>query len=176
MSLETVSPFEYVSQLMKLMADPGVLLTSVDQQGRPNVMTIGWCNLGIVWGKPVFIVYVRPSRFTYTNLDQTPEFVVNVISQEMSRAAAICGVKSGRTENKIKLAGLTPAPARKVSPPIIEGGLLYYECRIIHHNETDKETLNKDILKMYFPGGDLHRIYFGEIVECYGLPDVLQRI
>jgi flavin reductase (DIM6/NTAB) family NADH-FMN oxidoreductase RutF len=162
--------------MMKLMADPGALLTTIDGQGRPNVMAIGWCHVGIVWGKPTCIVYVRPSRFTYANLEQSPEFVVNMPGLELSRATAICGVKSGRDGNKFKLAGLTTAPAKRVKPPIVEHCLLYYECRILYHTDTNSEILNRDILATYFPSRDLHRMFFGEILACYGEPDVLQRI
>ena len=176
MGLEAVGPFDYVGSMMRLMGDPGALLTTINRQGKPNVMTIGWCHLGIVWGKPVCIVYVRPSRYTFGNLEQVGEFVVNVAGDDMSHASAMCGVKSGRDGDKFKLAGLTTAPAKKVKPPIIERCLLYYECRVLHYADTARDRLNSDILKMYFPGGDLHRIFFGEIVACYGDPEAMQML
>ena len=43
----------------------GSLLVSLDDKGKPNVMTIGWATLGIVWGRPICTVLVRPSRYTY---------------------------------------------------------------------------------------------------------------
>ena len=43
----------------QLDGDGAVLLAGTP----PNPMTIGWGTLGIIWGKPVFQVYVRPSRY-----------------------------------------------------------------------------------------------------------------
>ena len=44
----------------------GVFLISNDKESlRPNVMTIGWLELGIVWRRPIITVLVRPSRHTF---------------------------------------------------------------------------------------------------------------
>ena len=41
----------------------GVLITAA-ADGKVNPMTIGWGTLGIQWGKPIFIAFVRESRYT----------------------------------------------------------------------------------------------------------------
>ena len=45
-----------------------------------NTMTISWGGMAIEWGKPLFITYVRESRFTKEFLDATGEFTVNLLS------------------------------------------------------------------------------------------------
>ena len=49
---------------------PGALLATVDNEGRPNVMTISWGSLGNIWHKPIFTALVRSSRHSYTCLEQ----------------------------------------------------------------------------------------------------------
>ena len=39
--------------------------------------------IGILWGKPFFIIAVRPSRFTYELLEWANDFTVNVSSRGM---------------------------------------------------------------------------------------------
>ena len=41
-----------------------------------NTMTIGWAVNGVIWGKNVFIVYVRPSRYTYKFMEENDYFTV----------------------------------------------------------------------------------------------------
>ena len=45
-------------------------LISAARGGRVALMTAGWGLMGILWGKPVVTVYVRPSRYTYDALNR----------------------------------------------------------------------------------------------------------
>ena len=53
---------EHLPESIAMMRTDGLLLNSVSADGTPNVMTIGWGTPGVIWGRPIFIVYVRPSR------------------------------------------------------------------------------------------------------------------
>ena len=75
----------------------GVLLTSVGQDGRPNVMTLGWGLYGWFYhSHPVAAVAVRPACHTFKLLDEVPEFVLCVPTMDMAKAAKFCGTVSGR--------------------------------------------------------------------------------
>ena len=67
-----------------------------------NTMTIGWGKIGIEWNKPVFIAYVRETRFTKQLLEENGEFTVNVPMGEYDpKILGYCGTKSGRDMDKI---------------------------------------------------------------------------
>jgi hypothetical protein len=55
---------KYADETIKTLNELGLLLVSIDSNGKPNVMTIGWGSIGIIWYKPIFIVLVRQSRYT----------------------------------------------------------------------------------------------------------------
>jgi flavin reductase (DIM6/NTAB) family NADH-FMN oxidoreductase RutF len=55
----------------------GAFLTSKSGD-KVNSMVIGWGHIGRVWERPVFIAYVRTSRYTSELIDSNPEFTVNV--------------------------------------------------------------------------------------------------
>ena len=55
----------------------GAFLT-VKNGEKMNVMTIGWGNIGFIWGKPIFTALVRYSRYTYELLENSGEFAVCV--------------------------------------------------------------------------------------------------
>ncbi|MCS7314487.1 MAG: flavin reductase family protein [Bryobacterales bacterium] len=176
MAKVTVHYAEYFRQTMQRLREDGLLLVTADREGKPNVMTIGWGTIGSIWGRPVFVVLVRPSRFSYSRLEENPDFTVNVPSAELAAATAHCGKVSGRDRDKFRETGLTAAPARQVRAPIIQECVVHYECRTIHRNDLAPSTLAQTILDEYYPRDDFHRIYFGEILACYAEEDASERL
>ncbi|MBR0106509.1 MAG: flavin reductase family protein, partial [Lachnospiraceae bacterium] len=84
----------------------GIFLTTKAGE-KVNSMVIGWGQVGRIWERPVFVAYVRDSRYTREMLDRNPEFTVNVPVNGMNRTAfEVCGMKSGRDMDKIAEAGL----------------------------------------------------------------------
>ncbi len=159
---------EVFAETMRLTGSIGALLNGVDASGRVNTMTIGWATLGIIWGKPIASVLVRPSRYTYTFVEATPDFTINVLGEEHASALGLCGSVSGRDHDKFAETGLTLAPAEKVRTPIVEQARIVFECATVHRHDLDPAALSEQIVGSYYPQGDFHRVYHGEIVACYG--------
>ncbi|GAH31050.1 unnamed protein product [marine sediment metagenome] len=156
----------YLRETFKMMNETGLLLVSGDME-KSNVMTIGWGTSGIIWGKPVFIVLVRPSRYTYGFIEKIGQFTVNVPFPEMEEIVSFCGTVSGRNHDKFREKNLTAVPGRKVKCPTIRECSISYECRIVHKNDVIPAELFPDIPPEYYPQGDYHRVYFGEILAAY---------
>jgi flavin reductase (DIM6/NTAB) family NADH-FMN oxidoreductase RutF len=125
--------------------------------------------VGIIWGRKIFTVLVRHSRYTYNLLNQSDSFTVCVPAPDMQAAVEYCGQYSGRDGDKLAACHLTAIPSTKVSAPGIAGCPVIYECRIVHQNEVDPSTLAKDITA--YPRGDYHRMYYGEIMVVRALAD-----
>jgi flavin reductase (DIM6/NTAB) family NADH-FMN oxidoreductase RutF len=167
---------EYFAQTVQHMCAEGLLLATTGADGKPNVMTIGWGTMGSIWSRPVFVVMVRPSRHSYSRMEQVSDFTVNVLPGELAAAASLCGTVSGREHDKFQEAHLTPIPAREVRSPIIKECVVHYECRTIHRVDMAPEALAQSIHEQSYRKGDFHRIYFGEIVASYAEQDALQRL
>ena len=58
-----IEVFDYAGHICKAMKPAGILLTTA-ADGKVNTMTIGWGTIGVDWSRPVFIAYVRESRYT----------------------------------------------------------------------------------------------------------------
>ena len=164
MSFVKVPFMQYAPFTVSAMMKTGVLLTSLDAGGRPNTMAIGWGTIGEIWGKPMFIVLVRPSRYTYQCIEATGDFTVNVAVSGMKDVVAYCGTVSGRDVDKFKEKGLTPLAGETVSSPIIKEFLINYECRVVHKNDIIPEELAGEIAASAYSAGDYHRVFFGEIL------------
>ena len=63
-------------------------------------------------------------------IDKTGEFVINLTTERLLKAADFCGVRSGRDTDKFKALKLTAGKASKVSCPIIEESPVNIECRV----------------------------------------------
>ena len=164
------------AQTTQRMREDGLLLVTLGADGKPNVMTIGWGMMGSIWSRPLFIVLVRPSRHSYSRLEEVSEFTVNVPPAELAAAVSHCGTVSGRDHEKFQEMRLTPIPSREVRPPIINECVVHYECRTLHRNDVVPDALAEAVREEFYAAGDFHRVYFGEIVAAYADEDAAERL
>ncbi len=107
---------------------PAVMVSCQKPGDRPNIITVSWT--GIVCSEPPMIsISIRKNRYSYDIIKSTGEFVVNITNHELAAATDICGVVSGRDNDKFKLAGLTTEPASKVRVPMIAECPINMECQ-----------------------------------------------
>ena len=157
---------DYLEETIKSFEEDRVLLASQGKDGLPNAMAIGWGTIGIIWRKPIFIVLVRPSRYTYKLIEETGEFTVNIVPPPLKEVVQYCGTVSGRDHNKFKGKQLTAIPSMKVKTPIIKEGILHFECQVVNKNDLIPSELGNSIVPELYPKGDFHRLYFGGILAC----------
>jgi len=175
MTKKKIDVTEYASEIIKAMSK-GILLTT-QYEGKTNSMVIGWGHVGVIWGKPVFVAYVRESRYTRELLDKNPEFTVNVpVGDFDKKILAVCGSKSGRDMDKIKETGLTPVNSENISVPGLKEFPLTLECRVLYREEQDASRLAEKIQNRFYPSGasgkqDDHISYYGEILDAYIIED-----
>lgn len=167
MQLQDMRYDEHFSEVMRALTSRGLLLTSATPAGKANAMIIGWGQIGSVWGKPVWTVLVRPSRYTYQLIEQTSQFTISVPGADLEKACKICGSVSGRDRDKLAEANLRTMPARKVKIPVIDGCIAHYECRVLHSNDVQPGSLVQQIADGAYRNGDFHRVYWGEILASY---------
>ena len=64
---------------------------------RVNALTVGWCGV-LCSHPPKTYISLRPSRYSYDMIKHSREFVINLTTESLSRAADYLGVRSGRDE------------------------------------------------------------------------------
>lgn len=164
MNIKEVPYDMYIKEVNQKLKTKGLFL--VTRAEKNNAMIIGWGGIAYFWGKPIFIVPVRKSRFTHIQIEKTGEFTVNVpLNEDLKKATAFCGSKSGRDFDKFKECGLTAIHGKEIDTPIIGECSLHYECKVVYKQDMLQENLDKDLDKRWYP--DYHTMYFGEIVSCY---------
>ena len=146
------------------MATFGAFLTVGDGQNK-NPMTIGWGQIGISQGKPVFSVMVRPSRFSFSLLSENPVFTVSIPKDDsLKDAIAFCGSKSGRDFDKIKECNLETVNSEFINVPGISGCEIY-ECRVLYKTEMHMDKTDSLCNEKWYKNGDYHTVFTGEILN-----------
>ena len=86
----------------------GALLSAVNEKGEINIMTVSWGGAGILWGKQVAFVFVRPQRHTFSFTEKGTKMSLTFFeeNEDNKKILTFCGTKSGRDIDKIKACGL----------------------------------------------------------------------
>lgn len=158
---------ENYKELCEALEGAGAFLVAADKKGRVNAMTIGWAQLGVVWGQPVLTVLVRPSRHTHALLADASHFSVCVPRRgELKKELAFCGTKSGRDYDKVRACGLT---LKDGEPGVkyLDGCVLVYQCEILGRTSLDRAKTAPAVLERYYQAGEApHTLYFGKVLKA----------
>ncbi len=132
-----------------------------------NVMVASWGMIGVMWGKRVFVVPVRESRYTKECIDETGVFTVSIpYPHDMTQAIKFCGTKSGREYDKWAECSLDKVKAKYVDSVVVGGCQKYFECKVIGVVPMS-EDMDISKVEKWYPTDDRHTFYFGEIVGEY---------
>ncbi len=106
---------------------PVVMVTCADAAGKPNIITLAWA--GTINSDPSMLsISVRKERYSHALIKEKGQFAVNLTTQKLAFATDLCGVKSGRDNDKFQLTGLTPEKASVIDVPIIKESPVALEC------------------------------------------------
>ncbi len=135
---------------------PASLVTSVDADGKPNIITLGETfNLSV--HEPVIVgIAIAPQRYSHKLISEQGEFVVNLPPADLLPKVLQVGAMSGRDHDKFAEIGLTRIPATHVKPPLIAECPVNLECRLLNVQSI----------------GD-HDLFQGEVLEHHVSPDLL---
>ncbi|MBE5837038.1 flavin reductase family protein [Butyrivibrio sp.] len=123
-----------------LYPTPAVMVSCQREGEKPNIITVAWA--GTICSDPAMLsISVRKERYSYDILKETGEFVVNLTSKKLTRAADWCGVRSGREYDKFKEMNLTPLESQKISAPGIAESPVNIECKVKQSIDLGSHTI-----------------------------------
>jgi flavin reductase (DIM6/NTAB) family NADH-FMN oxidoreductase RutF len=134
--VDRTKPHNVYNLLIGLVAPrPIAWITSMDQDGRMNAAPFSAFNylctdppiVGIgVQNKPGKMIIPKD---TARNIRNTREFVINVVTDDLSEQMNICATDFPEGVNELEMAGLTTAPSAVVKVPRIAEAHAALECR-----------------------------------------------
>lgn len=106
-----------------------VVMVSCGTEEKGNIITVAWT--GTINSDPAMTyVSIRPSRHSFELIQNSGEFVINLVNKDLAYACDFCGVKSGRDMDKFKELNLTAKKGEKVDTPIIYESPVNIECKV----------------------------------------------
>jgi flavin reductase (DIM6/NTAB) family NADH-FMN oxidoreductase RutF len=120
-----------ISAYRPVNPSPAALITTIDENGKPNIITLGEVfNISI--NRPVIAgIAIRPATYSHSLIQRTGEFVINLTTASIADKVDLCGSATGRGGlDKFKAFGLTALPATRVKPPLIKECPVNIECRV----------------------------------------------
>lgn len=119
---------EYFKAGNMLNPVPAVMV-SCGTMEKSNIVTVAWCGNACT-NPPMLYISVRPSRYSYDIIKESGEFVVNLVTSDMTYACDFCGVRSGRDIDKFKHLNLTKLESKYVKAPSIAESPVSIECKV----------------------------------------------
>ena len=140
-----------------------------------NSLTIGWGQIGILWQKPVMIVYVKKERYSWEFMEKGKYFTVSFLKRKHRKKLGFLGSKSGRDiKNKEKEAGLHIIKKGPGLGIIFEESVETYVCKLLYKHNIVYDVLDQDVKKFYDYAAENygqskipHTEYIGEIIAHY---------
>ena len=115
---------------------PIAWVSSLDTEGVANLAPFSYFNACA--DRPPTIMFApnnpRPNgenKDTLRNIEQTNEFVVNLVGYDLREAMNLTSAHVGASVDEFELAGLTPAPSVHVRAPRVAEAPVSLECRFL---------------------------------------------
>lgn len=153
----SLNPFKLKDQWM---------LITAQKEGKVNTMTASWGGFGVMWGKEVAFVVIRPQRYTKEFVDASESFSLSFFDERYKKDLAYLGRISGRDEDKITRASLTIATHNNV-PYFKEAEMVLIAKKLYAQPMDKKYLLDENIDTKWYPTNDYHIMYIAEITDLF---------
>jgi flavin reductase (DIM6/NTAB) family NADH-FMN oxidoreductase RutF len=132
-------------QIYKLMTGiivprPIALVSTVDAEGNANLAPFSFfAGVGSAPPTVLFCPALRPAgtnqsgerKDTLRNVEQTREFVINVVSETIAAQSNLTAAEVAPEVNEFNLSGLTPVASELVKPPRVAESPAQMECKLM---------------------------------------------
>lgn len=106
-----------------------VVMVSCGTMEKSNIITVAWT--GTINSDPAMCyISLRPSRFSYSIIKESGEFVINLTNRALVKQTDWCGCRTGAKFDKFKEMNLTKEKAHFVSCPLIKESPASIECKV----------------------------------------------
>ncbi|SHK76668.1 NADH-FMN oxidoreductase RutF, flavin reductase (DIM6/NTAB) family [Clostridium cavendishii DSM 21758] len=156
-----IKPEELNENPFKLIGKDWMLITA-KKEDKVNTMTASWGGLGVMWGKNVAYIVIRPQRYTKEFIDSSNKFSLTFFDDSFKKDLGYLGKVSGRDEDKIASTSLNVTEIDNI--PYFQEGKLVLVCKKLYAQEFKEECfIDNESNEKWYPNKDYHTLYVAEI-------------
>lgn len=155
----------YNFMMSSILPRPIAWISTVDASGNQNLAPFAYfmgvcCIPMTILFCPVAGAKDRPKKDTLLNIEQVPEFVVNVSSEQVIEAVNLSAAPLPKGQSEFELTGMTPLPSSIVRPPRVGEAAVSFECKV------------RDVIEISnAPGGGW--VVLGTVVKIHAREEML---
>ncbi|WP_297637597.1 flavin reductase [uncultured Clostridium sp.] len=152
---------EFNENPFKMIGEDWLLFTA-KKDDKVNTMTASWGGVGIMWGKKVAYIFVRPQRYTKEFIDNSERLTISVLPNSFRKDLSYLGSVSGKDEDKISKSNLTVKEYENT--PYFDEARLVLVCKKLYMQKLEENCfIEKDLADKWYPNKDYHFMYVVEI-------------
>lgn len=157
----------------QLIGKDWMLITAGNEE-KVNTMTASWGGLGVMYGKNVAYIVIRPQRYTKRFIDKEDTFSLSFLGKDYRKTLNYLGTVSGRDQDKIKESGLTLA-CYEDTPYFDEADYVLICKKLFNQPLHTDGLLDKKLVDTWYKNGDYHTLYIAEITNILRINHTLER-
>ena len=140
------------------------MVVTAEKENKINMMTASWGGVGVMWGKNVAFVVIRPQRYTKEFIDASDTFSLSFYDESYRKTLNYLGSISGRNEDKVINSGLTICHEDEI--PFFEEANMAILCKKMFAQEIKPDSfIQQDLIEKWYPNADFHTLYIAEIIK-----------
>ena len=168
----------YKLMIGSILPRPIAFVSSLSAAGVRNLAPFSFftaisANPPVICFAPMVRATGGPKKDTLRNVQETREFVVNIVSEDFAQQMNICSAEFPPEVDEFEQSGLTPVASEVVRPPRVRESKVHYECRLIQVVEVSSKPLGGSLVL-----GEAVRIHIAdEVLDGFRIdPDKLRAI
>ena len=162
-NFKEISPEVLRKNPFQLIGKDWMLITAGDEN-KVNTMTASWGGLGVMFGKNVAYILVRPQRYTKEFLDREDTFSLSFLDKSYRKTLNYLGSVTGRMEDKVEKSGLTLAWSDDT--PYFGESTNVILCKKLFVQQLHGDgILDPKLKKTWYPNEDYHFLYIAEVTK-----------
>jgi flavin reductase (DIM6/NTAB) family NADH-FMN oxidoreductase RutF len=143
---DAISPRDaYRLMISCIIPRPIAFVTTLSREGVSNLAPFSFFN-GVTADPPILSLSISTKRDgskkdTWRNIEETGEFVVNVVVPELMDAVILGARELPHNESELDLAELATLPSVKIKPPRLADSPVQMECKLLKIVEVEDTGL-----------------------------------
>lgn len=156
-----IKPEELDKSPFQLIGKDWMLITA-EKDNKINTMTASWGGFGVLWGKNVAFIFIRPQRYTKEFVENSYTFSLTFFDKTFKKELGYLGRVSGKDEDKISKANLTIQHSD--STPYFDEANITIICKKLYAQDIKPECfISSELDILVYPEKDYHTIYIAEV-------------
>lgn len=131
---ELIRKDRYKLLIGSVLPRPIAWVSSMDEEGNLNLAPFSYFTVAAT--NPMTLIFCPQipdsgqKKDTWRNIEQIPEFVVNITNEETAEAMNLTATTLSHGDSEFEWAGLTPAPGESIGVPRVAEAPVAYECTL----------------------------------------------